>query len=68
MILTINEEKKEFADEINITQLLEVQGVQNPDMLSVILNDSFVHKSVYNETSLKDGDNITFLYFMGGGA
>ncbi len=68
MILTINEEKKEFANGINITQLLEVQGVQNPDMLSVILNDSFVHKSVYNETSLKDGDNITFLYFMGGGA
>lgn len=68
MTITINEEKKEFAEELNILGLLEAEGVQNPDMLSVIVNDSFVHKSVYTQTSLKDGDSVTFLYFMGGGA
>lgn len=68
MTLTINEEKKEFADGLNISELLEVEGVQNPDMLSVIVNDSFVHKSIYKEIGLKDGDSVTFLYFMGGGA
>lgn len=68
MTITINEEKKEFAEELNILGLLEAEGVQNPDMLSVIVNDSFVHKSVYTQTSLKDGDRVTFLYFMGGGA
>jgi sulfur carrier protein len=68
MTITINEEKKEFAEGLNILGLLEAEGVQNPDMLSVIVNDSFVHKSVYTQTSLKDGDSVTFLYFMGGGA
>lgn len=68
MTITVNEEKKEFAEGLNILELLEAEGVQNPDMLSVLVNDSFVHKSVYAQTSLKDGDNVTFLYFMGGGA
>lgn len=68
MIVTINDEKKEFESGINISDLLTKEGVQNPDMLSVILNDVFVHKNDHASTQLKDGDSVAFLYFMGGGA
>jgi len=37
-------------------------------MVSVQLNDEFLTKDEYPTITLKDGDQINFLYFMGGGA
>lgn len=68
MKLTINGDVKEIKDGIVLSELLIIEDVEQPDMVSVQLNDEFLTKDTYATTTLKDGDEINFLYFMGGGA
>ncbi|KHG33211.1 MAG: sulfur carrier protein ThiS [Sulfurospirillum cavolei] len=68
MKLTINGDVKEIKDGIVLSELLIIEDVEQPDMVSVQLNDEFLTKDTYATTTLKEGDEINFLYFMGGGA
>ncbi|WP_060825024.1 sulfur carrier protein ThiS [Sulfurospirillum cavolei] len=68
MKLTINGDVKEIKDGIVLSELLVIEDVEQPDMVSVQLNDEFLTKDTYATTTLKEGDEINFLYFMGGGA
>ena len=68
MKLTINGDVKEIKDGIVLSELLIIEDVEQPDMVSVQLNDEFLTKDEYPTSTLKDGDQINFLYFMGGGA
>ena len=68
MKLTINGEAKELQDGLSITELLVVENVEMPEMVSVQLNDEFLKQDEYGATIVKAGDDINFLYFMGGGA
>lgn len=68
MKLTINGDSKEIKDGIVLSELLIIENVEQPDMVSVQLNDEFLTKDEYPTTSLTEGDEINFLYFMGGGA
>ena len=52
---------------INLTELIKLHKVQDPEMVSVQLNGSFVDRNKFVTTIIKDGDEIDFLYFMGGG-
>ena len=54
-------------DEVSVAELLTVCDVSQPDMVSVQLNGEFVNKENYQETVIKEGDEVDFLYFMGGG-
>jgi sulfur carrier protein len=36
-------------------------------MISVQLNGSFIDKNVFEKITLKESDELDFLYFMGGG-
>jgi len=55
------------ANSLSIAQLLKRSNVDNPEMVSVQLNGEFVDKAGFNTAHLKDGDEVDFLYFMGGG-
>lgn len=68
MKLTINGDVKEIKDGIVLSELLVIEDVEQPDMVSVQLNDEFLTKDTYAITTLKENDEINFLYFMGGGA
>jgi len=68
MKLTINGESKEIKDGISLPELLVIENVEQPDMVSVQLNDEFVRQDEHKGITLKEGDEINFLYFMGGGA
>lgn len=69
MKLIINGEQKEIAEEsLTVTELLSNQGVGMPDMVSVQVNGNFLDRENFGTTSVKNGDEIDFLYFMGGGA
>lgn len=68
MKLTINGETKEIQDGVTLTELLKIENVEMPEMVSVQLNDEFVTQGEYTTTVLKENDDINFLYFMGGGA
>ena len=69
MQISINGERRKFNDDgLTILGLLEIEKVQSPDMVSVQLNNDVVDRSVYESTCLSEGDEVEFLYFMGGGA
>jgi sulfur carrier protein len=68
MKININGDTKEFSqDKLSVAELLKIEKVEMPDMVSVQLNDEFLRQNEYEGALLKEGDVINFLYFMGGG-
>ena len=67
MIITVAGVKKEVADGLTVAQLVIDENVEMPLYVTVTVNDDFVEHGQFEETVLKDGDNVEFLYFMGGG-
>ena len=67
MKIKVNNKIQELEKEINITDLLAKNKVETPDMVSVQLNGEFVKKENFQNTVVKENDEINFLYFMGGG-
>ena len=59
--------KKEVADGLTVAQLVIDENVETPQYVTVTINDEFVESGTFESTVLKDGDNVEFLYFMGGG-
>jgi len=67
MNIHINGEPAEIGGETTITQLLADRNVKMPDMVTVELNGEILNRGSFAETTVKDGDKVEFLYFMGGG-
>ena len=68
MQIRVNGENKEFDEiEVNLSKLLELRKVESPEMVAVQLNGEFVENNNYSETYFKNGDDVEFLFFMGGG-
>lgn len=60
--------KKEVKDGLKLTELFELESVETPEYVTVSINEEFVPSDEVKDTVLKDGDNVEFLYFMGGGS
>ena len=68
MNIQINGEKEALsADELTVSQLLTLKEVKMPDMVSVELNGDIVDRDAFDTTPVSEGDEVEFLYFMGGG-
>ena len=67
MKITVSGKKKEHSKGLTVKQLIEAEDVENPLYVTVTLNDEFVNSEDFDKTVINDGDNIEFLYFMGGG-
>lgn len=67
MTITVAGNKKEAADNLTVAQLIDDENVETPQYVTVTINDDFVRSGTFDETVLKDGDVVEFLYFMGGG-
>ena len=68
MQITVNGESSELqGTEINLAKLLTIRRIESPEMVAVQLNGEFVEIERYASTYLKSGDDVEFLYFMGGG-
>lgn len=69
MNLVINGEKEVVdGNSVTVIELLEIKSVDMPDMVSVQLNGEFVDRDDFAASIVKDGDEVDFLYFMGGGS
>ena len=69
MQITVNGESSEIkAIDANLSKLLKLWKVESPEMVAVQLNGEFIEMNSYSTTCLKSGDNIEFLFFMGGGS
>jgi sulfur carrier protein len=65
--ITLNGTSRELDNSCTLTELIAANNILQPDMVSVQLNGEFVLRENFESTLLKDGDEIDFLYFMGGG-
>lgn len=65
--IIVNGEPQEVALPLNLTALIKLNNVDQPDMVSVQVNDEFADRTEWDAIQLKDGDIVDFLYFMGGG-
>lgn len=68
MIIKVNGEQKSYEEILTVTELLKVEDVEMPDMVSVQLNGEFLERNNFSDVKLKDNDEVDFLYFMGGGS
>ncbi|MCD8147162.1 MAG: sulfur carrier protein ThiS [Clostridiales bacterium] len=58
---------KEYEEGLTVARLIELEKVESPLYVTVALNDDYVESGAFDNTVLKDGDTVEFLYFMGGG-
>ena len=64
MKLNVAGENKEG---LTAKELIALENVETPEYVTVSLNDEFVDQGAFESTTLKDGDVVEFIYFMGGG-
>ncbi len=65
--ITVNGEVQEVQPGLSLTELIKQNNVEQPEMVSVQVNDDFVDRTEWDALEIKEGDVVDFLYFMGGG-
>ena len=64
----VNGDVQEVSLPINVSELIQQNNVQQPEMVSVQVNEEFAEREDWQQIQLKEGDKVDFLYFMGGGS
>ena len=64
----VNGDAQEVNLPLNVSELIKQLLVENPEMVSVQVNEEFAERGDWEGIQLKEGDKVDFLYFMGGGA
>jgi sulfur carrier protein len=65
MQVTINGKPEEVAGG-SLLDLLKAKNIE-PQMVAVEVNDRMVERDHLGTTSLNEGDQVEFLFYMGGG-
>ncbi len=65
--LFINNEPKEFQEQLPLQQLVQMQDLVHANTFAVAVNQSFVPKTDYGNTMLTHGDRIEIVAPMQGG-
>lgn len=68
MKITVAGEKKEYDEGLTVAKLIELENVENPMYVTVSVNEEFIESGTFDTHVLKDGDEVEFLFFMGGGS
>jgi len=66
MHLQLNGDQREFPDGLNLAALVQHLGMK-ADRVAVELNLEIVPRANWQQTSLKDGDKLEIVHFVGGG-
>ena len=64
----VNGDVQEVSLPLNVSELIQLNNVAQPEMVSVQVNEEFAEREDWENILLKEGDKVDFLYFMGGGA
>lgn len=67
MKITVAGVEKEVQEGITIAELILAEKVETPEYITVSVNDEFVRSEAFKTQKLAEGDQVEFLYFMGGG-
>lgn len=66
--IQVNGNEQEVEAPISLIDLIKKNDVAQPEMVSVQINGEFLPRENFNSTLVNDGDEVDFLYFMGGGS
>lgn len=66
--IQVNGEAQQVQLPLSLSELIKQNNVQQPEMVSVQVNEDFVDRSEWDGIQIKEGDSVDFLYFMGGGS
>jgi sulfur carrier protein len=64
--ILINGEEKEIASGLNIAGLLDQLQIR-PGRVVIELNRTIISRDAHESTSLKEGDMLEIVHFVGGG-
>ncbi len=67
MLLYINGEQREFPDGLTVAALVAQLGMK-PDRVAVELNLDIVLRTQWETITLKNGDRLEVVHFVGGGS
>ena len=68
MKIIVAGEAKEVEEGLTVSGLIEKEQVETPQYVTVSVNEEFVNSGDFDTRALKEGDEVEFLYFMGGGS
>lgn len=66
MEILLNGKKENLNKSINIEEILNIKNIRR-EVVTVQLNGKIIDKENYGKILLKDGDEMEFIYYMGGG-
>ncbi len=66
--IKVNGKEQELDSPVSVIDLIKKNDVEQPEMVSVQINGEFVDRANFSVVNVKDGDEVDFLYFMGGGS
>ena len=68
MQVKVNGENVNLEKSLNINDFLVAVKAEQPEYVTVQKNGEFLQRSDFDDTFVEEGDEIEFLYFMGGGS
>ncbi len=66
--IKVNGKEQTIQELMTLSELLVINNVAEPSMVSIQVNGTFVVREDYDTTKLSENDEVDFLYFMGGGS
>ena len=67
MNIKLNGKEQELKDGLTVSDLLLKWKVR-PELVTVEVNETILQKLDYDATKIKEGDNVEFVFYMGGGS
>jgi cysteine synthase A len=64
--IVLNGKNEQLAAETSLVEFLENKQIR-PEVVTIELNDKVIKKQAFADTSLKAGDRLELVFFMGGG-
>lgn len=65
--IKVNDEVQDVELPLSLSELIKLNKVFQPDMVSVQINGDFIDRENFDTTAINEDDEVDFLYFMGGG-
>jgi sulfur carrier protein len=67
-IVQVNGKNQEIETPVPLIEVLKKNDVTQPEMVSIQLNGEFIGREHFSAVQVNAGDEVDFLYFMGGGS
>jgi sulfur carrier protein len=67
MELTVAGQRRAYPGGLTVAALIEAEKVATPEYVTVSINEELVDREAFESRILQEGDQVEFLYFMGGG-